>query len=99
MSRRDFGSIRKLASGRFQARYRLPSGRMIAAPNTFASKGDAGRYLASIETDLARGAFAQPSGSRLTLAEWAEEWIERPGKRPSSVVRDRQASHSVSDPS
>ena len=91
MSRRDFGSIRKLASGRFQARYRLPSGRMIAAPNTFASKGDAGRYLASIETDLARGAFANPSGSRLTLAEWAEEWIERPGKRPSSVVRDRQA--------
>ena len=91
MSRRDFGSIRKLASGRFQARYRLPSGHMIAAPHTFPTKGDAGRYLASIETDLVRGTFADPSGSRLTLAEWAEEWIERPGKRPSSVVRDRQA--------
>ena len=88
---RQFGSVRKLPSGRFQARYRLPSGRMVAAPNTFSSKGDAARYLASVETDLSRGTFADPSGSRITLPEWAEEWLERPGKRPASVVRDRQA--------
>lgn len=91
MARRQFGSVRKLPSGRFQARYRLPSGRMVAATHTFRTKGDATRYLSSIETDLARGTFVDPNGARTTLAEWAEQWLARPGKRPASLVRDRQA--------
>ena len=41
--RRQFGSIRRLPSGRWQARFRLPSGEVVSAPVTFGSKGDADR--------------------------------------------------------
>ncbi|WP_346768569.1 hypothetical protein [Streptomyces sp. R301] len=40
--RRRFGTVRQLASGRWQARYRDPlSGETKAAPQTFATKTDA----------------------------------------------------------
>ena len=54
MSRRQFGRIRQLPSGRWQARYALEDGELRTAPRTFPTKGDAARYLASVETDLAR---------------------------------------------
>jgi hypothetical protein len=39
MSRkRGFGSIRKLRSGRYQARYGGPGGATVTAPHTFATK-------------------------------------------------------------
>ena len=38
---RSFGSIRKLPSGRWQARYRGPDGLLRSAPHTFARKADA----------------------------------------------------------
>lgn len=91
MAKRQFGNIRKLPSGRWQARYSQPTGRTIAAPATFSSKADAARYLASVETDLVRGTYLDPDAGRVTVSEWAAEWLERPGKRPSSVARDRQA--------
>ena len=34
-ARRRFGRIRKLPSGRWQARYSLPDGREVSAPETF----------------------------------------------------------------
>lgn len=53
--RRQFGSIRKLPSGRFQARYRAPDGEQRKAPATFTTKTAAAKWLATIETDLYRG--------------------------------------------
>lgn len=41
--RRRFGSVRKLPSGRFQARYRGPDGLMRTADATFATQTDADR--------------------------------------------------------
>ncbi len=90
-SRRRFGRIRKLPSGRWQARYPDRSGRDIAAPHTFATKGDAARWLVNTEAEMARGQRFDPSVARITLAEWTEKWLARPGKRANSVVRDRQA--------
>ena len=54
-TRRQFGRIRKLPSGRWQARYPDGSGRDIAAPTTFSTKGDAARFLAQMQADLDRG--------------------------------------------
>ncbi len=48
-SRRRFGRIRKLPSGRWQARYPDGSGQDIPASETFASKGDAARWLMMLE--------------------------------------------------
>lgn len=90
-TKRHFGSVRKLPSGRWQARYRDGSGSQVAAPTTFATKGDANRFLATMEADLVRGQYLDPRAARLTLREWATEWLDRPGKKPASIARDRQA--------
>ena len=47
---------------------------MHTGPHTFASKTDASRYLALVEADLHRGAWADPKLGRITLAEWAKRW-------------------------
>jgi integrase len=74
MSRRRFGSVRRLPSGRWQARYRTNDGRQHTAPETFASKTAATRHLAQVETDLARGQWSDPRLGRTTFAEWAARW-------------------------
>ncbi|MDQ3106519.1 MAG: tyrosine-type recombinase/integrase [Actinomycetota bacterium] len=89
-ARRRFGRVRKLPSGRWQARYPDPSGRDFSAPTTFATKGDANRWLVRMEADLSRGRRPSLAAHSFTLAELAERWLARPGKRPNSVVRDRQ---------
>lgn len=90
MGKRQFGTIRKLPSGRWQARYRTKAGEVVPAPQTFPTKGDAGRWLAAAETDMARGTFVDPRARRMTVASWAEEWIQsKPRKRRSSKARDR----------
>ena len=90
MVRRHFGTVRKLPSGGWQARYRDGSGRLVSAPGTFAAKDDTYRFLATVEADLARGQYLDPRAARLTIADWANEWLNRPGKKSASVARDRQ---------
>jgi integrase len=90
-TRRRFGRLRKLPSGRWQARYPDRSGRDVAAPMTFPTKGDAARWLVATEADLARGQHLDERAGRVTLQQWAEQWLARPGKRANSVARDRQA--------
>lgn len=81
--RRQFGNIRKLQSGRYQARYRDASGQLIGAPDTFATKADAGRFLDQIRTDQDRGAWIDPRAGQVTLTEYAWGWPElRPDLRP-----------------
>ena len=43
--KRDFGNVRKLPSGNWQARYRGPDGRDHRAPTTFVRRGHAERWL------------------------------------------------------
>jgi hypothetical protein len=51
---RQFGTVRKLPSGRFQCRY-WHLGEQVAAPTTFTTKADANAWLAAVETDIRRG--------------------------------------------
>jgi integrase len=74
MSRRRFGSVRRLPSGRWQARYRTNDGRQHTAPETFATKTAATRHLAQVETDLSRGQWSDPRLGRTTFREWAARW-------------------------
>lgn len=75
MARRTFGTVRKLPSGRWQARYSTSTADRITAPYTFPSKVDAQRWLASIETDIARGTWNDPTLGRTTIAEWSDRWL------------------------
>ncbi len=74
-SKRQFGTLRKLSSGRWQARYRDASGLRHAADDTFASKSEAARWLALAEADVVRGDWIDPRLGRVTFAEWAAEWL------------------------
>jgi len=72
---RHFGNIRKRASGRYQARYRGPDGRLRSAPHTFERKSDAARWLAFKETEINRGDWTDPDAARVTFGEYAGEWV------------------------
>ncbi|SHT51402.1 hypothetical protein [Mycobacteroides abscessus] len=53
---RQFDSIRKLPSGRYQARYPAPTdGASTPAPTTFTTKKAAAAYLADVQSDIERG--------------------------------------------
>jgi integrase len=83
---RHFGNVRRLPSGRWQARYRGPDGRMRAAPQTFGRKAEAERYLTLIEAQINRGEWTDPERAKITLADYADRWItERAGLRPRTV--------------
>jgi integrase len=88
--RRQWGSVRRLASGRYQAR--LPDG--CPAPDTFTTKASASRWLSLAEADLVRGTFVHPSlNANVTVAEWLAEWRASHSlhKRPTTRVRDESA--------
>lgn len=83
VGRRRFGSVRRLPSGRYQARYRDETGAEYTAPETFATKTDAARWLATIETDMLRGQWIEPRSGQVTLKSFAAEWlVSRPNLRP-----------------
>ncbi len=61
MTKREFGALRQLPSGRWQAKYRHPrTNEFVVAPTTFAMKGDASRWLASVQRDIERGTWIDP---------------------------------------
>lgn len=74
-SRRHFGSVRRLPSGRYQARYHDAAGHRITAPRTFETKTEARRWLSSVETDMVRGDWHDPRRGRVPFAEWADRWL------------------------
>jgi integrase len=66
----------------WQARYRDRAGRQRT--KTFSTKADANRYLAAVETELARGTWTDPALSKVRFRAYAAEWREslshvRPG--------------------
>src|SRR5918993_5060929 len=88
--RRQWGSVRKLASGRYQAR--LPDG--SPTPDTFPTKAEASSWLSLAEADLVRGTFVHPSlNANVTVAAWLGEWRASHSlhKRPTTLVRDESA--------
>ena len=85
--RRRFGRVRKLPSGRYQARYSTPDGYDHPAPDTFSTKTAAERWLAAVETDLGRGQWVDPRARQLLLSDYAESWL---AARPDLKIRTRE---------
>lgn len=65
--------IRATKSGGWQVRYYDPTGRERA--RNFARKTDATRFARVVETDKLRGEWHDPRLGRVTVAEWADEWL------------------------
>jgi integrase len=85
LSRRSgFGSVRKLPSGRWQARYTDQGGIARAAPFTFSTKMDAQAWLSTIRADLIRGQWLPPDADT-TLRQYASVWLEHRTLKPRTV--------------
>jgi integrase len=82
---RQFGTVRRLPSGRYQARYRGPDSQLRSAPHTFIRKADATRWLTVKEAEIRRGDWIDPAAARTPFADFAEAWVEeRPNLRPKT---------------
>ncbi len=73
-----------------RVRYRDASGQRVTGPATFPTKADANAFLATVQADMLRGQYLDHRAGRVTLEDWAQDWLGRPGKRRASVARDRQ---------
>jgi integrase len=83
--RRGFGRIRKLPSGRHQASYTGPDGRVYTAPETFAAKIDAEGWLTDRRREIDRELWSPPATAEqkqtkrkadTKFGEYAAKWVE-----------------------
>ena len=80
-------SIEKKPNGRWQARWRDPSGKQRA--QSFARKVDAERWLASVTVDTLTGKYVDPRAGRVTVAEYAAAWAAaQPWRESTRAGRD-----------
>jgi integrase len=96
MARREFGAVRKLPSGRWQASFRGPDGRRQSAPTTFGSERDADRWLVRVEADMASGRWMDDRLGRRTFGEYSEDYLdENPdvGRRWAETCRRNMRLH------
>jgi hypothetical protein len=84
--KRRFGRVRRLPSGRWQARYKGPDEIDRPAPRAFRSKADAARWLALTEAEIIRGDWLNPDTGRVSFADYAQAWVaERPNLSPKTT--------------
>ncbi|MGN6204110.1 tyrosine-type recombinase/integrase [Humibacter sp.] len=79
MARAADGTVRKLASGRWQARLTFPDGVRRPAPTTFQTKRDATAWLRQQEADVSRGVWqAQQHAASMavTFEDYAARWMK-----------------------
>jgi hypothetical protein len=59
---------------------------MRSAPQTFARKVEAERYLSLVEVQMARGDWTDPGRAKVLVHDYAVQWLDqRPGLRPRTV--------------
>ncbi len=77
---------------RYVVRYRDPSGRQ--RHKSFKKKVDADRFAVAVEADKLRGTYIDPSAGRVSVRQYAEEWLAGqtfdPSTREATEVRLRR---------
>ena len=80
--RSPWGSVRRLGSGRYQARYRV-DGIQYEATDTFRTRREADEFLLGARADIQRETWVSPDAGRVTFEEYAASWLQqRPNLRP-----------------
>ncbi|MEU9701361.1 site-specific integrase [Streptomyces sp. NPDC047981] len=74
-ARRSFGRVRKLPSGRYQARYPGPDGLLRPADRTFATSTDADLWLAKKRVEIEDGRWIDPAEGATTVRDWSARWL------------------------
>lgn len=93
-----FGSLRKLPSGRYQARYTGPDGRTHNAHTTFDTKKDAEAWLSTVRADIVRDTWTPPSSrtvrttQRVLFGSYSDAWLDTRKVRGRPLA-DRTRNH------
>lgn len=84
MARRaTFGTVRRLPSGKYQARYTGPDLIRHTGPVTFPTKGDAEGWLAAKRVEVMKGEWSPaPKVHAVTFGEYAEGWLTMRDLKP-----------------
>lgn len=93
--KRRFGRIRRLPSGRYQARYLGPDGIDRPAPHTFETTRDADDWLAEQQTDVRQGGWQAPNAGAVNFKDYALQWVRSAVSppRPTSCVGHHAEGH------
>jgi hypothetical protein len=73
---RTAGAIRKLPSGRYQARLRDPLTNRLVTVGSFTTVADADAAVVDAQSAQRRGAWVDPRKSRTSFAVVAAKWLE-----------------------
>lgn len=99
-TRRQFGRIRVLRSGRFQASYLGPDQGLHYAPVTFTVKGDAGDWLDREQRLIERDEWTAPGVRHvakytkgITIAAYAEQWLKEHRRADGKQLKPRTIAH------
>ncbi|UQE75792.1 site-specific integrase [Gordonia sp. PP30] len=91
MSKRRFGNVRKLPSGRYQARYTGPDLRIHKGPRTWEAKDDAVGWLRAeerlVELDLWRAPEVRDASKQaqsVSTSDYADKWIRQRRLKPTT---------------
>ena len=86
----SFGTVTRLPSGRFRARYTGPDGLRRTAPATFETKTAAQDWLAGVRTDLVRHQWSAPERGDVPLTTYLADWLDSAAHlRPSTLTAYR----------
>ncbi len=85
--RRDWGRIRQLKSGRWQARFPGPDGVLRPAPETFETRKEAAVWLAEKQTEIAKEDWVDPDAGKVPFLEYATKWVAE--RKLSETTRER----------
>lgn len=90
-TKRSFGGIRRLPSGRYQANYTGPDTGLHKAPATFDTREDAEAWLTDIRRQISRGEWtARRSTARVvTMASYSDLWLEGRTLKPRTRAHYR----------
>ncbi|MFF7735519.1 tyrosine-type recombinase/integrase [Streptomyces sp. NPDC007984] len=85
--RREFGTVRRLPSARWQARYIGPDGQRYTAPETFETRSDAQDWLNLVRADIERDVWRDPNAGAVNFEKYALRWVEERGLAPTTLDR------------
>ncbi|MFJ8910617.1 tyrosine-type recombinase/integrase [Amycolatopsis sp. NPDC102389] len=85
--RRDWGRIRQLKSGRWQARYPGPDGVLRPAPETFETRKAAAGWLAEKQTEIEKEDWVDPDAGKVPFMGYASKWVAE--RKLSETTRER----------
>lgn len=89
-TRRRFGNVRLLPSGRYQASYLGADGLRRTAPETFEKEAHADEWLTLREAELLRGDWTDPNRGKIPLSVYGRDWIDdrhEPRSRTADLYR------------